>query len=387
MHSWMFDFNVANEAEGQKTHTQEPLPINFIDRIPLEIIDHIIKDLLHNLVAILNCGLVCKSWLAISRHHVFSNVSLDRGDKMISFLELLKSPRSTIHPSWIASLSLAYMRRMSGAPASLSNLETFPSVRALRIMTSSRGWSCPLLTLSASREIHHSFPHLTSLMLRSRYAPEPLEEHEQSLLYPLPPGVRTFRILGRSHSKPILRWLDGQGTALPPIEVFAPTFMIMDDFDILPRILDMLGLALRHLTLGENTTAVDFLAQNTELKSLSVTCLLGFVDMIRFIQTLGRITSRNFERLEFHYESGLYFKYDNPHLLLPSPAGDATRSATALPRPRQQHKKAHEALIRFELAAYTHLIHVVQYSDGPQGIKQRWRPAYSEPWRRIRGLI
>ncbi|KAF8896103.1 hypothetical protein BD779DRAFT_1494004, partial [Infundibulicybe gibba] len=113
--SWLPDFDIPYEMVN-KHALKKFLPIHLTDRIPTEIIERIIQHLIHNLAALLKCGLVCKTWLALSRCYIFRDVNLSRKDKMASFIRLAESPLSTIRFSWIASVSLAHRYKMPGFP-------------------------------------------------------------------------------------------------------------------------------------------------------------------------------------------------------------------------------------------------------------------------------
>src|ERR1700751_2141762 len=47
-------------------------------RLPPELIDHILNHLQHSTKDLRNCALVCKSWLASCRFHLFHHVEIDR---------------------------------------------------------------------------------------------------------------------------------------------------------------------------------------------------------------------------------------------------------------------------------------------------------------------
>ncbi|KAF8896102.1 hypothetical protein BD779DRAFT_1796576 [Infundibulicybe gibba] len=172
---------------------------------------------------------------------------------------------------------------MPGFPEGPGDCVKFPSVRTLRIAIRSSASDA----LEASLPHLVLFPHLASLTLRNPVframvelaqalhclrhlqevnlidvlfrAPnfehhncyEPVELYKTSLAYPLPPGVIQFRVLGCSRPGYILRWLDEQGPALPPITVLAYecAWGMSGDVDRISRVIDTLGPALRHVIL------------------------------------------------------------------------------------------------------------------------------------------
>ncbi|KAF8896098.1 hypothetical protein BD779DRAFT_561740 [Infundibulicybe gibba] len=206
--SWMLDFDVAIEPRVREKYTPpKSLPIHITDRIPIEIIDRVIKNLLHNLVATLRCGLVCKSWLALSRHHVFRDLNMGQEDRAAAFFRLLDSPCSTVRPAWLTAISLVYTSGEPQATQGPSNwnmlsskirLEnSFPCITSLTLR-----FALFRVVVDLAQMLHH-LRHLEEVNLVDVvcHVSDPsrrkrLAQHKQSLRYPLPPGLRTFRVLG-----------------------------------------------------------------------------------------------------------------------------------------------------------------------------------------------
>src|ERR1700761_3535360 len=66
---------------------------------PPELFDWIIGQIHDDLSLLLTCSLVCRSWLASSRYHIFRyKVVTLRPRNVQAFVRLITSPSSTIHP-------------------------------------------------------------------------------------------------------------------------------------------------------------------------------------------------------------------------------------------------------------------------------------------------
>ncbi|KAJ7098281.1 hypothetical protein C8R44DRAFT_642877, partial [Mycena epipterygia] len=74
--------------------------------LPPELVDAIIGQAQDDIHALATCGLVCRSWLAASRYHIFKGIPVSlRPGNVQPFIQLLIHPSSTLHP-YIQSLEL-----------------------------------------------------------------------------------------------------------------------------------------------------------------------------------------------------------------------------------------------------------------------------------------
>ena len=74
--------------------------------IPQELFDMIFDFLYNDVAALCSAGLVCKSWLPVSRFHLFSEIFQEISARELHGLELICAERSTI-PPYILKLKIA----------------------------------------------------------------------------------------------------------------------------------------------------------------------------------------------------------------------------------------------------------------------------------------
>ncbi|KAG6884400.1 hypothetical protein C0993_011488 [Termitomyces sp. T159_Od127] len=105
----------------------------FLQVLPIELIDIIIDYLDTDLCALKACSLVCKAWQARSRHHLFRSINLDLSlppKSLNNFLCHVSRPVSHFHIT-IHSLSL----RSQCSPKQQYNLAVLASLRSLTHLT------------------------------------------------------------------------------------------------------------------------------------------------------------------------------------------------------------------------------------------------------------
>nr|GAT48840.1 predicted protein [Mycena chlorophos] len=136
--------------------------------LPPELFDAIIWQARDDLQALGVCALVCKSWLASSRHHTFSHfVFVLRPDNADDFLDLILARHATLPPyivrvelvsdDWSRGYHLRWLSRV------IDVLATLPSLTVLRVENIS--WNA--LSAPARAGFLIQFQRLTHLELRA----------------------------------------------------------------------------------------------------------------------------------------------------------------------------------------------------------------------------
>lgn len=163
----------------------KPLSLDLSYRIPPEMIDVILEQLDFDTPTLAVCCLVCKTWLACSRHRLCPKISLDQWNAR-DFFHLLDSPHSTLSRG-IRHISIQYTADVSishrshpGKPTGcrraadrnvnsivhpdeiLPRLVSFVSLTSLCFSWIEYGLG-PLGSISLKR----SFPYLTDLEFRA----------------------------------------------------------------------------------------------------------------------------------------------------------------------------------------------------------------------------
>ncbi|KAJ6572439.1 hypothetical protein DFH09DRAFT_1362419 [Mycena vulgaris] len=103
--------------------------LDTVTQIPPELTDHIIDYFWDSAPDLRVCGLVCKGWVASSRHHLFDSIVVADAPR---FLDLLQSP-SKVVATHTHALDLRLLPSDMAGPTILSHLPTFLQLTSLTI--------------------------------------------------------------------------------------------------------------------------------------------------------------------------------------------------------------------------------------------------------------
>ncbi|RDB30375.1 hypothetical protein Hypma_007203 [Hypsizygus marmoreus] len=286
----------------RQPRTITPLSLDLTRRIPPEVIDIIIERLVRfDIPTLATCSLVCRAWLAASRHRLFTDISLGPHNAA-SFLRLLDSPHVTMTPGvrhisvQNESAAISHRRARSTArgerfqcdEALLRRLAKFPSLTSL-CFSWLHGLDRP-----AVAALVHGFPDLTDLELRACTFPSFSQFTEvicalqhlrrvtladvswSELQIPefkqrVPPGLQTLEL----YIAPIghvCTWLASYSHDLHFLETVRLCSAFWEDMDAISIawMLRRLGPKIKHLSLPWHLPEID-LSHLTELRTLHIT--------------------------------------------------------------------------------------------------------------------
>ncbi|KAJ7484406.1 hypothetical protein FB451DRAFT_1232430 [Mycena latifolia] len=273
--------------------------------LPPELFDIIIGQARDDIHVLTTCGLVCRSWLASSRYHIFQAINVSLHPRNVqTFIELVIHPSSTFRP-YIRSLELLSSNVLDGSfdaqwldPPVINTLASLPCVTEMLIQNIQWGRMNPTTKsalLAGFQALTHlelwaahfdSVSHLVQLVcskpLLQILGFDDLAWEDPSFETPtdpsqcIPGSLHSLR-LSNCYKRDILDWLVSHDS-LPPIHHIHLGSVYPEDTHSIGRFLqrlgsDLLTLQLEFSSLDAGGDAEDFcahvdLAHNSALHTI-----------------------------------------------------------------------------------------------------------------------